>query len=394
MSTDAWRGTARNRSVPIQDAPTSERDASGSPASLSPIARQVRELSLAWDGGRVVDIVGVSPSLCRLLEHLKKVADYDEPVLLLGESGVGKEALAQAIHLLDQRRREPFVSVNCPQFSDANVTVSELFGHRRGSFTGAVSDRKGLFETADGGVIFLDEIGDLHMSAQVMLLRALASGEFRPLGEDGVRRSNVRVIAATNRPLDQLAGERYFRRDLFFRLRYFLFQVPPLRERGDDWRLLVDHFLTGLVARYGVSRRLSSASLRLLADYHWPGNVRELISVVTTGYALTDGELIEPRSFAEVLVAGGNEENRLDELYRDLTHDKGSFWDLVQRPFLERDLNRREVQRLVAWGLRESGGSYRGLLDLWRLPDSEYQKLMGFLRHHRLKPSTGHEMER
>ena len=360
--------------------------------SLSPIACEILEQSLERDG-RPVEIVGTSSALCQLLEHLKKIAEFDEPVLLLGESGVGKEALAQAVHLLDPRRREPFVSVNCPQFPDVNVTVSELFGHRRGSFTGAVNDRKGLFEAAHGGIIFLDEIGDLPMSAQVLLLRALATGEFRPLGEDAVRRSDVRVIAATNRPLHQLAGERSFRNDLFFRLRYFLFQVPPLRDRGDDWLLLVDHVLQGLAIRYGMKRRLSKASLHLLAGYHWPGNVRELISVVTTGYALTDGDLIEPRSFAEILLDREGQERRLDDLYRDLARDKGGFWELVQRPFLDRELNRREVQLLVEWGLRETGGSYRGLLGLWNMPDDEYQKLMAFLRHHRLKPTVGSEIE-
>jgi transcriptional regulator with GAF, ATPase, and Fis domain len=375
-------------SVParLAEPPVAEED---EPAMepLSPIARRVRELALARRG-EPIEIVGRSAPLRTLLGHLDKIADFDEPVLLVGESGVGKESMAQAIHLLDRRRREPFVSVNCPQFQDGNLTVSELFGHRRGSFTGAVGDRKGLFETADGGVIFLDEIGDLHMSAQVMLLRALASGEFRPLGSDRVRRANVRVIAATNRPLDELAGEREFRRDLLFRLRYFLFQVPPLRERGDDWRLLAEHVLARLIARYGVARRLSSDSLRLLAAYHWPGNVRELISVMTTGYALADGDLIEPRNFADALESGGGEGDRLGRLYRRLARGEGSFWEVVQRPFLDRELNRREVSRLVARGLRDSGGSYRGLLDLWHLRSADYQRLMGFLRHHRLKPDS------
>ena len=169
--------------------------------------------------------------------------------------------------------------------------------------------------------------------------------------------------------------------------------MPPLRARGDDWRLLVDYVLKGLAARYGVKRRLSKAALNLLTDYQWPGNVRELISVVTTGYALTDGDLIEPKSFVEILMERGGQDNRLDDICRDLLRAKGGFWELVQRPFLDRDLNRREVQRLVEWGLRETGGSYRGLLKLWRMPDGEYQKLMGFLRHHRLKPSGVLEVE-
>ena len=181
---------------------------------------------------------GVTPATSRCSASCKKLASFDEAVLVTGESGVGKESVAQSLHLLGNRSAKSFVSVNCPQFRDGDMTVSELFGHKKGSFTGAISDRKGCFENADGGSIFLDEVGDLHMSAQVMLLRALATGEFQPLGSNDVRRVNVRVVAATNRPLDGMILGDEFREDLYYRLRYFHIEVPPLRKRGNDWYLL------------------------------------------------------------------------------------------------------------------------------------------------------------
>lgn len=358
-------------------------------SGLLPEARRIRELSVrTWGPGQAVEIVGESEPVQLLLRQIEKVAVFDEPVLILGESGSGKEALSQAIFLLGNRK--PFVSVNCPQYQDGNLTVSELFGHKRGSFTGAVTDRKGLFETANEGVIFLDEIGDLPMSAQLMLLRALSSGEFKALGSEQIQRSNVRVIAATNRSMNQLAEDKEFRRDLLFRLRYFLIKVPPLRDRGDDWILLLDHVLGGLHQRYGVCKRMSSSSMDLLAGYSWPGNVRELIGITTSGYAMAEGDTIEPHNFVDALEeeSGATVEDRLDVLSRRLTQQKDSFWDLVHRPFIERELNRGEVRQLVARGLREGGGSYRGLLKRWKMSEEHYQKLMDFLRHHSLKPRS------
>ena len=341
------------------------------------------------DREELAGLVGRSLAMKRIFALVEKLGASDSTVLVLGESGVGKEALAQALYLLGRRAGGPYVSVNCPQYQEGNLTVSELFGHRRGSFTGAVADRKGCFETANGGVIFLDEIGDLPMSAQLMLLRALASGEFQPLGSEAPRRSDVRVVAATNRSLNQLAAEREFRRDLLFRLRYFLFQVPPLRERGDDWRLLLDHVLQRLHDRYGVAKRFSAASLRLLESYAWPGNVRELISVATSGYALSESDVIEPWSFADTLDREREaSENAADALFTRLMHGEGDFWSLVQRPFLDRDLSRPEVQRIVARGLRQTVGSYRDLLRRWGMDDGDYQRFMDFLRHNRLKPTS------
>jgi len=279
------------------------------------------------------------------------------------------------------------VSVNCPQYQDGNLTVSELFGHRKGSFTGAIADRKGCFETGDGGVVFLDEIADLHMSAQVMLLRALASGEFQPLGADFQRTVNVRVVAATNRPLEQLMVAQEFRHDLFFRLHYFMLRVPPLRERGDDWLFLLDYALFRLHQKYGVAKRFAKESLEQLATYAWPGNVRQVISVATMGYALADGDTICTRDFeAQIALGGRGQSESAEELFERIMHGDSSFWTAVYEPFMRRDLNRSQVKALIKKGLAECGGSYQELLKPLKVPPEDYQRLMDFLRHHDLKP--------
>lgn len=357
--------------------------------AISDVAHRVLRLSTEeWGERRAIEMVGSAPGFLSLLGKIEKVASFDEPVLITGESGSGKEAVAQALYLLGPRRGKPYVSVNCPQYLEGNLTVSELFGHKRGSFTGASADRKGCFETADGGVIFLDEIGDLHMSAQVMLLRALAKGEFQPVGSEITKSVNVRVVAATNRPLDQLISREVFRHDLYFRLRYFLLDVPPLRSRGEDLVLLLRHFLAQLHARYGVGKSVSPDALRVFGAYSWPGNVRELLSVVTTAYALSDGDVIDAQ---DVVSALGHSEVRASEqrpgdLYRQIVAGGESFWEAVYKPFLDREICRGHVRDLVQRGLLEADGSYRKLLDLFHLPSEDYQKFMDFLRHHRLKP--------
>jgi len=356
--------------------------------AFSEVALRVRALSAEeWGPARAIDMVGQHPNYVSLLARLQKVSVYDEPVLITGESGTGKEALAQALYLLGLRRGKPYVSVNCPQYQDGNLTVSELFGHRKGSFTGAIADRKGCFETGDGGVIFLDEIADLHMSAQVMLLRALASGEFQPLGADYRRTVNVRVVAATNRHLEQLMVAQAFRHDLFFRLHYFMLRVPPLRERGDDWLFLLDYALFRLHEKYGVAKKFSREALDLLSTYKWPGNVRQVISVATMGYALADGDTIGPRDFeAQIDLGGGVPNDLVEELFERVALGQETFWAAVHEPFMGRDLNRAQVKALVRKGLADCGGSYQGLLKLFRVPPSDYQRLMDFLRHHDLKP--------
>lgn len=356
---------------------------------IGPAAKRLQKLSEErWGAERRVTIVGRSSGLESVMEKAALVAKFDEPILLTGESGVGKESLAEAVYLLSPRRKAPFVTVNCPQFQEGNLTVSELFGHKRGSFTGAVADRKGCFEEADGGVIFLDEIGDLHMGAQLMLLRALSTGEFTPLGSNRPRRVNVRVIAATNRPLSASGLGEHFRGDLFFRLRYFHLQLPPLRNRGDDWRLLSDFVLERLRARHGVDKRFSDRALDLLSGYNWPGNIRELFSVVTSGYALSTSETIEPEAFSSLIDTKARFTGRRveDSAIRQMAISEGDFWSTIYRRYMDRELNRSQVRSVVAWGLTRVTGSYSRLLELFGMPQADYQRFMDFLRHHKLKP--------
>ena len=372
---------------------------------MSEQALQVRTMAIQrW--GQPLEMVGFSPQLLDLQAKLVKAARYSEPVLITGESGVGKEGLAQAIYLLGASKGRPYVSVNCPQHQDGNLTVSELFGHAKGSFTGAIADRRGAFEEADGGVIFLDEVGDLHLSAQAMLLRTLQTGEFKPLGATRSRLADVRVVSATNRSLNTLVLTKQFRYDLLFRLWYFHLAVPPLRQRGDDWRVLIDYCLLNLARKYGVAKRVSHASLKLLEDYKWPGNVRQLISMITMGYAMAEGAIIEPEDFAAEMDRPEDPTDRVDrvdgpprsvdapppmsdagqDLYANVTRDRGNFWEIVYEPFMNRDLNREQVKLLIKKGLGESIGNYRRLLEAFRLPASDYQRFMDFLRHHNLKP--------
>lgn len=355
---------------------------------LSAPASHLRELSIERHGpSRPLEMVGESPSFLRALSQIAKIARFREPVLITGESGVGKEQFAHALYLLGCTRGRPYVTANCPQYQEGNLTISELFGHMKGSFTGAVADRRGAFEEADGGVIFLDEIGDMPASAQALLLRALATGEFRPLGATGARTADVRVVSATNRDLNELVMTNQFRYDLFFRLRHFLVALPPLRERDDDWRLIAEHTLHRLALKYGVSKRFSAASLAVLGNYRWPGNVRQVIAVVSTGYGMADGETIEPDDFGALLDGSGPPSGEsADTLYERVVNGGEDFWTAIGQPFMDRDLNRTQVKSVVRRGLSETTGNYRRILSLFHLPSSDYQKFMDFLRHHDLKP--------
>jgi two-component system response regulator HupR/HoxA len=237
---------------------------------------------------RFDEIVGSSPSLERMLGLLDRVVATDSTVLILGETGTGKELIARAIHYNSARAAQPFVTENCAAMATELLT-SELFGHRKGSFTGAISDHRGLFQTAHNGTIFLDEVGDCSPELQARLLRVLDQGEIRRIGDERPIRVNVRVIAATNRDLEKEVAEGRFRKDLFYRLSVFTIHPPPLRERRDDIPQLVDHFLAGLSRERGRSVfGFTPEAIRLLCAYDFPGNIRELRNEVERAFALSD----------------------------------------------------------------------------------------------------------
>ena len=245
-------------------------------------------------------ILGRSSASQTMYRMLDKVIDSDATVLVQGENGTGKELVARAIHFNSRRRGERFVVQNCSAFND-NLLDSELFGHKRGAFTGAIADKQGLFEVADRGTFFLDEVGDMTPALQVKLLRVLQEGTFTPVGDNTVRTTDVRIIAATHRDLRRMVERGEFREDLFYRINVINVIVPPLRERREDVPLLVEHFLRGAARSGSRPKRLTRACMDLLVDYAWPGNIRELENemaraAVLAGDAETIGpELLSPR---------------------------------------------------------------------------------------------------
>jgi transcriptional regulator with GAF, ATPase, and Fis domain len=248
-------------------------------------------------------LIGTSPAMQKVCKLIVKFANADVPVLILGESGTGKEMVARAIHLESPRRGRPLVAENCAAIPET-LLESVLFGHVRGSFTGAVRDHPGHFVAADGGTLFLDEIGDMPLPMQVKLLRVLQEGEVRPVGGSKVRKVDVRVLAATNQDLDQRVRDGSFREDLFFRLNVLRLPLPPLRERGEDAVLLARRFLQEAAARAGRSLALSAGAEELVRGAAWPGNVRQLQNEIQRIAALCDGPEVRPEDFSPGLRKG------------------------------------------------------------------------------------------
>jgi two-component system, NtrC family, response regulator PilR len=236
------------------------------------------------------NIIGVSRAMAKLKQTIRTVASTQSTVFIYGESGTGKELVARAVHTCSPRAAEPFVSINCGAFPET-LLESELFGYVKGAFTGANQNKRGLFEVADGGTIFLDEIGEMTLSMQVKLLRVLQERCLRPVGGTDEIAIDVRVIAATNRDLEKQVAENTFREDLYYRLNVIPIVVPPLRERREDVPLLVNHFVKKYVPAAGKSiARVNAESLATLSTYDWPGNVRQLENTIERAVALETGE--------------------------------------------------------------------------------------------------------
>ncbi len=240
------------------------------------------------------DIVGDSPQMARVKMLIERIAPTDSAVLILGETGTGKELVARSVHEHSQRSREPFVAVNCGALPE-NLVESELFGHKKGAFTGADTPRKGLIEVANGGTLFLDEVGELDKSMQVKLLRFLESGEVRRVGENEAFHVDVRIVCATNRDLQEMVQEGTFREDLFFRVNTFEIHLPPLRERKEDISSLALTLVARHLKRVGVHPDiLDPATIDMLRRHDWSGNVRELANCIEHACILSGGEVILP----------------------------------------------------------------------------------------------------
>ncbi|MEQ1857715.1 MAG: sigma-54 dependent transcriptional regulator [Longimicrobiales bacterium] len=249
-------------------------------------------------------IIGETDAIQQVLERVLQIAPVASTVLVTGESGTGKELVARGIHALSPRRHEPFIAVNVAALAET-LLESELFGHEKGAFTGAIDSRRGLFELADGGTIFLDEIGEMPLSTQTKLLRVLEQREFHRVGGERAIKVDVRIIAATNQELRQLVAIGEFRRDLFFRLNVLSIELPPLRERRDDIPLLIQTFVRDVSQRHDlVFPGISSEAMQLLVDYDWPGNIRELRNLVESMVVLAPGRVIRPEDIPEEVRRG------------------------------------------------------------------------------------------
>lgn len=238
--------------------------------------------------------IGTSPALKKAIDTIALAAGTDVPVLITGESGTGKELAAKALHSWSNRSAHEFVAINCAAMP-AELLESELFGHKKGAFTHAIADKKGLFELADKGTLFLDEIGDMPLTLQAKLLRVLQEGEIRPIGDNHTRKVDVRVIAATNKPIKTMLEREEFRQDLFFRLNVIEIQMPPLREMREDIPILAQHFLQQFLKETGMPpKTFSREALIQLSTWHWPGNVRELQNLVKRAAIFSSGDTILP----------------------------------------------------------------------------------------------------
>jgi transcriptional regulator with PAS, ATPase and Fis domain len=354
------------------------------------------------------NIIGNSNAIRQLREELEYAARSDAKVLVTGESGVGKEIVARIIHQRSVRAHAQLVSINCAGVPDS-LLESELFGHVRGSFTGAYRDKRGWLETANGGTIFMDEVGEMSLRMQAMLLRFLETGEIQRVGSDSrMAPLNVRVITATHRRLLDAINSRDFREDLYYRLNVVHIEVPPLRERLEDVPLLVGHFLRV----FSDSHRrpiveVSPDAMAYLTEYTWPGNVRELKNITErlvlkcrTGVIGVDMLPLEvtrekDRAVAAVRSSAPAEQSIHEELFGRLLEGTETFWSGVYEPFMSRDLTRRTVRELIRLGLEHTRGNYKLLVTTFNMAPEDYKKFLNFLQKYQCHvPFQGYRMMR
>ena len=328
--------------------------------------------------------IAVSRQMQRIRELAQRAGRVGAKTLITGESGVGKDVVAREIHSASDRAGREFLAVNCAGIAE-ELLESELFGHIKGSFTGAYRDRPGKLLLADGGILFLDEIGEMSLRMQAMLLRFLENGEIQPVGDVRPRTVDVRIIGATNRNLPERVAAGHFREDLLYRLKVIQIDVPALRERPADIPALIDHLI-------GRRARISAEALDALTRYRWPGNVRELRNVVEQALWLAEENRIELEHLPEAVrnrrtisVTHDRRRRLADQLFEALVAGHYSFWDHVHPMFLERDLTRHDIRELLRRGLTATNGNYRAVLGLFGMKDSDYCRFHNFLNGHGCK---------
>ena len=323
---------------------------------------------------------------------LECAARSDAKVLITGETGVGKEVVARLIHERSARASAPLVTLNCAGLPDS-LLESELFGHARGSFTGAYRDKPGLLEMAPNGTVFLDEVGEMSTRMQVVLLRFLESGEIQRVGGGRVLgHVNVRLITATNRDLQAGIQSGAFREDLYFRLNVIRLSIPPLRERQDDIPLLVDYYARAYNQAHRMAfTEIPSDVMEAFLAYRWPGNIRELKNVVERlvlragGRQLAIADLPPEVLRGQPVPAGASPQSkpsRGEELAALMLNAGESFWSAVYPVFMARDMTRTDLRLVVRIGLERTAGNYRSLVQLFNMPVEDYKRFLSFLRKH------------
>ena len=350
--------------------------------------RDMIESAIEKKTGQSIVIMGRCATLFRLQEEAERVAPLKEPVLIMGETGSGKEILAQALHVLSPRNGGPFASVNCAASPSENLLLDEFFGHRKGSFTGALFDKEGCLRAADGGTLFLDEIGEMSHELQTLLLRTLTTGDVKSIGEDRPRRVDVRLICATHKDILDQIRTRAFREDLYYRISTFKIHIPPLRERREDIPYLAEYILGDFASRNGLPvKRCARAALKKLVAYPWPGNIRELENVLKRAYVKAEGDWID----VDALTLEGDEgESRREEaLFETLRGGKGAFWQAVYKPFMNREMKRSELASLLEEAMAKAGGSLKGCAAYLKIPDKDYGRFVSFLHRHGFRGRRG-----
>ena len=339
-----------------------------------------------------VRLIGKSPQIHALQAEIDRVARSDAKVLITGESGVGKEIVSRGIHFGGPRANMTFAPVNCAGLPET-LLESELFGHVKGSFTGAYRDKPGKLESAHMGTVFLDEIGEMTLRMQGLFLRFLETGEISRVGADGgARHVNVRIIGATHRNLREMIAQGTFREDLYYRLNVIQINVPALRERREDIPELVTHFLNRFVAaNRSPITSVSPDAMKALVAYSWPGNVRELENLIERMVVAVQHDVIELQDLPTEVRAQDNvafrprrERRRTvaDDLYARLTEQRESFWTTVYPMYMDREITRQHVRDVVRRGLEEARGNYKIVARLFNMESREYKRFLNFLRKH------------
>ncbi|MBS1817539.1 MAG: sigma 54-interacting transcriptional regulator [Acidobacteria bacterium] len=348
-----------------------------------------------------VHLVGRSDAIRALEAEIDCAAPSDAKILITGETGVGKELVARLVHKRSARASAPLVTLNCAGLPDS-LLESELFGHVRGSFTGAYRDKPGILEAARNGTVFLDEVGEMSPRMQVVLLRFLESGEIQRVGADRSHtRVDVRLVTATNRDLEKEVANGTFREDLFFRLNVIRLLIPPLRERADDIPLLVDYYLRTYSQMHRVPQpEITPDALDILIAHRWPGNIRQLKNVIERIVLKAGGGVVNPGNLppdvagniaarkpapatAVAQVADATPvRSHVDELIDLLLKNRESFWSAVYPLFMARDMTRKDLRTVVQAGLERTNGNYRLMVELFNMPPEDYKRFLSFLRKH------------